>query len=114
MSIPLPPISGAQWMRWAGSCSRTGPSRDWLYVEDHCRAIEAILERGRIGESYNVGGSNEWTNLSVVKAVCAVLDELEKGPWPSFVTQIKEMAELIPNATVSRMPATRERSRSST
>lgn len=50
--------------------------RDWLYVEDHCSAIETVLEKGRIGEVYNIGGNNEKTNLEVVETICAVLDEL--------------------------------------
>jgi len=48
--------------------------RDWLYVEDHCRAIAAILERGRVGETYNVGGRNEWRNIDIVRHLCALLD----------------------------------------
>jgi dTDP-glucose 4,6-dehydratase len=48
--------------------------RDWLYVEDHARALEMILMRGRVGESYNVGARSERTNLQVVEAVCDVLD----------------------------------------
>jgi dTDP-glucose 4,6-dehydratase len=50
--------------------------RDWLYVKDHCRAILTVLDRGRIGEVYNVGGHNERTNLDVVRTICALLDEL--------------------------------------
>lgn len=50
--------------------------RDWLYVEDHCRAIERVLEKGVPGEVYNVGGHNEKTNLEVVHTLCALLDEL--------------------------------------
>jgi dTDP-glucose 4,6-dehydratase len=50
--------------------------RDWLYVRDHCSAIEAVLERGRVGETYNVGGGNQQTNLDVVNLICALLDEL--------------------------------------
>jgi dTDP-glucose 4,6-dehydratase len=53
--------------------------RDWLYVKDHCRAILAVLRRGRPGETYNVGGHNERTNLEVVKTICALLDELVPG-----------------------------------
>jgi dTDP-glucose 4,6-dehydratase len=49
--------------------------RDWLYVEDHCRAIERVLEAGRVGETYNVGGRNEWTNLAIVRLLCALIDE---------------------------------------
>jgi len=52
-----------------------GNVRDWLYVQDHCTAIRQVLERGRIGETYNVGGHNQKTNLEVVNAICALLDE---------------------------------------
>jgi dTDP-glucose 4,6-dehydratase len=50
--------------------------RDWLYVVDHCRALRAVLERGRVGETYNVGGGNQRSNLEVVTTLCALLDEL--------------------------------------
>jgi dTDP-glucose 4,6-dehydratase len=50
--------------------------RDWLYVLDHCRALRTVLERGRVGETYNVGGGNQRSNLEVVMMVCALLDEL--------------------------------------
>ncbi|HUW28407.1 MAG TPA: dTDP-glucose 4,6-dehydratase [Sulfuriferula sp.] len=53
--------------------------RDWLYVSDHCAAIRAVLERGKIGETYNIGGCSEKTNLQVVKTVCAMLDGLSAG-----------------------------------
>ena len=49
--------------------------RDWLFVEDHCSAVRTVLERGRVGETYNIGGGNQRTNLEVVIAVCALLDE---------------------------------------
>lgn len=49
--------------------------RDWLFVRDHARAIEAVLERGRVGEVYNVGGRNEWANIDVVRLLCALVDE---------------------------------------
>jgi len=54
--------------------------RDWLYVEDHCEAVRAVLERGRVGETYNIGGTTEKTNMEVVRALCAVLDELRPRP----------------------------------
>ncbi len=65
--------------------------RDWLYVEDHARALDLIVARGRIGEKYNVGGRNERRNIDVVKRICAILDELRPGPSPhealiAFVT----------------------------
>ena len=50
--------------------------RDWLYVKDHCSAIRRVLEAGRVGETYNVGGWNEKPNIEIVKTVCALLDEL--------------------------------------
>ena len=53
-----------------------GNVRDWLHVEDHCRAILRVLEAGRPGQSYNVGGRSERTNLQVVDRICALLDEL--------------------------------------
>jgi len=48
--------------------------RDWLYVEDHCRGIELVLEQGVLGETYNIGGNNEWSNLSIVELLCDRLD----------------------------------------
>jgi dTDP-glucose 4,6-dehydratase len=48
--------------------------RDWLYVADHCRAVSLVLQRGRPGETYNVGGLNEWANLDVVRLICTLLD----------------------------------------
>lgn len=51
--------------------------RDWLYVKDHCSAIRRVLEAGRIGETYNIGGRNEKANLDVVKTLCAILDDLQ-------------------------------------
>jgi dTDP-glucose 4,6-dehydratase len=51
--------------------------RDWLYVEDHCRAIPRVLKAGKVGETYNIGGWNEKPNLEVVNTLCAVLDELQ-------------------------------------
>ena len=56
--------------------------RDWLYVEDHARALDLIAERGRIGETYNVGGRNERRNIDVVRRICAVLDELAPSNRP--------------------------------
>ncbi len=50
--------------------------RDWLYVKDHCAAIRAVLERGRVGEVYNIGGNNERQNIDLVRLLCGLLDEL--------------------------------------
>jgi len=54
--------------------------RDWLYVTDHCEALRVALARGRIGETYNIGGNAEKTNLDVVKTICTILDELLPDP----------------------------------
>jgi len=56
--------------------------RDWLYVEDHARALEMVLEKGKPGRTYNVGGSNERTNLQVVEGICDILDELRPASAP--------------------------------
>ena len=56
--------------------------RDWLYVEDHARALDLIAERGRAGETYNVGGRNERRNIDVVRKICAVLDEVAPANRP--------------------------------
>jgi dTDP-glucose 4,6-dehydratase len=50
--------------------------RDWLYVEDHCRALRTVLAHGHVGETYNIGGGSEKKNLEIVSAICALLDEL--------------------------------------
>jgi len=56
--------------------------RDWLYVGDHCAAVRLVLQRGRPGETYNIGGSSELTNLEVVKSICTMLDELRPDTAP--------------------------------
>jgi dTDP-glucose 4,6-dehydratase len=63
--------------------------RDWLYVKDHCSAIRRVLEAGRLGEVYNVGGWNEKPNLDIVHTVCALLDELRpRADGQPYATQI--------------------------
>lgn len=62
--------------------------RDWLYVVDHCTAIRTVLRKGRLGETYNVGGNNQRANLDVVRTICALLDELKPGAKP-YAEQIK-------------------------
>lgn len=51
--------------------------RDWLYVEDHCKAIDMIIQRGRVGEVYNIGGHNEMRNIDIVRLLCRELDKPE-------------------------------------
>jgi dTDP-glucose 4,6-dehydratase len=62
--------------------------RDWLFVKDHCSAIRAVLRGGRVGETYNIGGWNEKTNLEVVRTLCALLDELAPRASGSYAEQI--------------------------
>ena len=69
--------------------------RDWLYVEDHCRAIRTVLARGRVGETYNIGGRSEKKNLEIVGAICELLDELRPEndpavPHSKLVTFVKD------------------------
>lgn len=68
--------------------------RDWLYVEDHARALILVLEKGQVGESYNIGGHNERTNLEVVNTLCSLLDELLPdstfSPHASLIEFVKD------------------------
>src|SRR5580658_5207837 len=68
--------------------------RDWLYVQDHCRAIRTVLSRGRVGETYNIGGRSEKRNLEIIDAVCGLLDELRPNdpavPHSKLVTFVKD------------------------
>jgi dTDP-glucose 4,6-dehydratase len=68
--------------------------RDWLYVKDHCSAIRRVLEAGRVGETYNVGGWNEKANLDIVHTVCALLDELrpraDGKPYKAQITYVTD------------------------
>jgi dTDP-glucose 4,6-dehydratase len=68
--------------------------RDWLYVKDHCAAIRRVLDAGRVGEVYNVGGWNEQANLDVVHTLCAILDDLSpRADGQSYATQIVFVAD---------------------
>jgi dTDP-glucose 4,6-dehydratase len=63
--------------------------RDWLYVRDHCSAICRVLEAGKVGEVYNIGGWNEKPNIEIVKTICALLDELRpRNDGKSYSSQI--------------------------
>jgi dTDP-glucose 4,6-dehydratase len=68
--------------------------RDWLYVGDHCNAIRRVLESGRVGETYNIGGWNEQQNIDIVRRVCAILDELHpRSVGGSYSEQITFVAD---------------------
>lgn len=67
--------------------------RDWLYVEDHARAIDAIFHKGKAGEIYNIGGNNEWTNIDVVKLLCRIVDKKlgrPEGTSSKLITFVKD------------------------
>ena len=69
--------------------------RDWLWVVDHASAIETIFHNGRVGESYNVGGLNEWTNIDLVKYLCRLMDRKlgrEEGESEALITYVKDRA----------------------
>lgn len=67
--------------------------RDWLWVEDHARAIDTIFHKGRAGETYNIGGYNEWKNIDLVKLLCAIMDTKlgrSKGESEKLITYVKD------------------------
>jgi dTDP-glucose 4,6-dehydratase len=69
--------------------------RDWLFVEDHARAIDTIFHHGEVGETYNIGGFNEWTNIDLVKELCRQMDEKlgrEKGESEKLITYVTDRA----------------------
>lgn len=69
--------------------------RDWLYVEDHANAIDLIFHKGIIGETYNIGGNNEWTNIALIKVICAKMDQKlgrETGTSEKLITYVKDRA----------------------
>jgi len=68
--------------------------RDWLYVEDHCSAIRTVLEKGEIGEKYNIGGNYEKTNIEIVKTICKLLDQVKPAasnkPYEELITYVDD------------------------
>jgi len=66
--------------------------RDWLYVEDHCRGIEAVIRHGHPGQVYNIGGGNEWSNIDIAQYICTLMDEYspEGKPHASLIEFIKD------------------------
>ncbi len=67
--------------------------RDWLHVRDHCRALRLVLSRGRVGESYNVGGGNERSNIDIVERICTLLDDLRPSPAGPYRRLISFVAD---------------------
>ncbi|HPF47140.1 MAG TPA: GDP-mannose 4,6-dehydratase, partial [Emcibacteraceae bacterium] len=68
--------------------------RDWLYVEDHVKALYLVATSGKVGESYNIGGHNENTNLSVVETICTLLEQLEPNK-PDGITNYKDLITYV-------------------
>ncbi len=66
--------------------------RDWLYVLDHCKGIDLVIRRGRIGETYNIGGGNEWKNLDIVNLICTLMDQFlpENAPHSDLIAFVKD------------------------
>ncbi|MEI6900027.1 MAG: dTDP-glucose 4,6-dehydratase [Bacteroidota bacterium] len=69
--------------------------RDWLFVEDHANAIDLIFHRGKTGETYNIGGNNEWTNIDLIRLLCSIMDnklKREPGTSAKLITFVKDRA----------------------
>ena len=70
--------------------------RDWLYVEDHCKAIFNLLKKGQVGETYNVGGNSEIKNIDLVKKICKILDSIKprknKKKYSQLISFVKDRA----------------------
>lgn len=68
--------------------------RDWLYVFDHVKGLLTVLEKGKLGETYNIGGNNEWSNIDIVKTICNALNELKPnediGDYSSLITFVQD------------------------
>jgi dTDP-glucose 4,6-dehydratase len=67
--------------------------RDWLYVEDHVKAIDLIFHKGTVGETYNIGGHNEWRNIDIIKELCSQMDkklQRKKGESEKLITFVKD------------------------
>ena len=70
-----------------------GQIRDWLYVEDHARALVLVATTGKVGETYNIGGHNEKQNIEVVHTICELLDEMQprtEGSYKELITTVKD------------------------
>jgi dTDP-glucose 4,6-dehydratase len=114
----ISPKSSSRWSSstpWRASRCRSMASgeniRDWLYVDDHARALDLIATRGRIGEKYNVGGRNERRNIDVVRTICAILDRLDfaRGTTPheSLITYRHRPSGPRRSATRSTRPSSK-------
>ena len=92
--IPLA-INNIKHMRPIPVYGKGDNIRDWLFVEDHARAIDLIFHKGRSGETYNIGGNNEWTNIDLIHKLCEIMDEkMNRAPGlsASLITFVKDRA----------------------
>ena len=68
--------------------------RDWLYVQDHCKAIQTVIDKGILGETYNIGGDNEITNIEIVETICYILDRespsISGGSYKELIKYVKD------------------------
>lgn len=66
--------------------------RDWLYVTDHCSGIDSVIEKGRLGETYSIGGNNEWRNIDIVQKICQIFDEIKpkSESYMNLITFVKD------------------------
>ena len=67
--------------------------RDWLFVEDHCEAICEVLDKGKVGETYNIGGNNQTSNIEIAQKICSILDKLspnKKGDYSQLIEFVKD------------------------
>jgi dTDP-glucose 4,6-dehydratase len=69
--------------------------RDWLYVEDHARALVEVVIKGKVGETYNIGGHNEQRNLTVVHTICDLLEELAPGRKASNISSYRDLITFV-------------------
>jgi len=67
--------------------------RDWLYVEDHCVGVWRVIQDGRVGETYNIGGSNNWSNIDIVKLLCRTLADVTGEHEGTFLKLISFVAD---------------------
>ena len=82
--------------------------RDWLYVEDHAYGIDLVLNKGRVGENYNIGGNNEWANINIVKEICKLV-ESEFAKSPELATRFPEAVAAITADTESLITYVKDR-----
>jgi len=66
--------------------------RDWLYVDDHCSGIDAVIRQGNLGETYNIGGINEWANINIARLICELMDEMQPADTPhaDLITYVQD------------------------